>query len=117
MPNYQQLNENLSLERNQVIAIYTNCFISFILFFILVGIAATLSPVTKDASILINDAGTTLKDISIIIPEINQLIPEINQLIPEAKNTTRILGHFIPRINQGLYILRQICRQDPQCHL
>ena len=52
----------------------------------------------------------TLKDITI-------MVPEINKLIPEAKNTTRILGHFIPRINQGLYILRQICAQDPQCHL
>jgi len=110
MNRYQQINEKISLERNQVIAIYANCFISFLLFFILVGIAATLSPVAKDAGILINDAGTTLKDITI-------MIPEINQLIPEAQNTTRILGHFIPRINQGLYILRQICTQDPQCHL
>ena len=110
MNRYNQLNEKLSLERNQVIAIYLNCVLSFILFFILVGIAATLSPVAKDAGILINDAGTTIKDITI-------MIPEINQLIPEAQNTTRILGHFIPRINQGLYILRQICSQDPQCHL
>ena len=110
MNRYQQINENFSLERNQVIAIYTNCFISFLLFFILVGIAATLSPVAKDAGILINDAGTTLKDITI-------MIPEINKLIPEAKNSTRILGHMIPRINQGIRILIQICIQDPGCHL
>lgn len=45
------------------------------------------------------------------------MMPEINKLIPEAKNSTRILGHMIPRINQGLYILRQICLQDPSCHL
>lgn len=107
---YHSINEKLSLERNQVLAIYLNCFFSAMFFFILVGIAATLSPLANDAGILINDAGVTLKDISI-------MVPEINQLIPEAQNTTRILGHFIPRINQGLYILRQICAQDPSCHL
>ena len=44
------------------------------------------------------------------------MIPEINGLIPEAQNTTRILGHMIPRITQGMDILRQLCNQVPECH-
>tara|TARA_B100001250_G_C19612102_1_gene705430 strand:+ start:473 stop:805 length:333 start_codon:yes stop_codon:yes gene_type:complete len=110
MSTYHRLNEHLSLERNQIIAIYLNCVFSTLIFFILIIIAATLSPVAKDADILIKDAGVTLKDFSI-------MIPEITHLIPEAKNTTRILGRMIPRIYQGMYILKQICIQDPSCHL
>jgi hypothetical protein len=110
MPTYHELNERFSLERNQVIAIYLNCFFSSLSFFVLIIIAATLSPVAQDASILIKDAGESLNDFSI-------MIPEINGLIPEAQNTTRILGHMIPRINQGMFILRQLCLQDPECHL
>ena len=110
MPTYHELNERFSLERNQVIAIYLNCVFSTLSFLVLVIIASTLTPVANDASILIKDAGMTLNDFSI-------MIPEINGLIPEAQNTTRILGHMIPRINQGMYILKQICIQDPGCHL
>lgn len=110
MPTYHQLNERFSLERNQVIAIYLNCVFSTLIFFILVIVASMLNPVAQDAHILIKDAGLTLKDFSV-------MIPEINGLIPEAQNTTRILGHLIPSINQGMHILRQICIQDPGCHL
>ena len=110
MNTYRELNERFSLERNQVIAIYMNCCFSMLALLILVIIAANLTPVAQDASILIKDAGVTLNDFSI-------MMPEINKLIPEAKNSTRILGRMIPRINQGLYILRQICFQDPSCHL
>ncbi len=110
MSRYQDLNEKYSLEKNQVIAIYLNCVFSSVLVLIMIIIAATISPLVNDANILINDAGQSLNDFSI-------MIPEINGLIPEAKNTTRILGHMIPRITQGLHILRQICIQDPNCHL
>jgi len=110
MPTYHQLNERFSLERNQVIAIYLNCCFSTLAFLVLVIIAANLTPVVQDAGILIKDAGESLNDFSI-------MIPEINKLIPEAKNSTRILGHMIPRINQGIRILIQICVQDPGCHL
>ena len=107
---YFEIKDRLTLERNQVIAIYLNCVFSFFAFFILIIIAATLTPVANDASILIKDAGKSLNDFSI-------LIPEINGLIPEAKNTTRILGRMNPRINQGMFILKQLCIQDPECHL
>lgn len=110
MNTYRELNERFSLERNQVMAIYLNCCFSTLAFFVLVIIAANLTPVVQDAGILIKDAGESLNDFSI-------MIPEVNKLIPEAKNSTRILGHMIPRINQGLYILRQICLQEPSCHL
>jgi hypothetical protein len=69
-----------------------------------------LGPVVNDAGVLINDASQSLDDFSIIIPE-------VNKLIPEAMNTTRILGHMIPKINQGMYILRQLCLQYPECQL
>ena len=107
---YHRINEELSLERNQVIAIYLNCVFSFLFFIILIAVIATLNPVAQDANILIKDAGESLKDFSI-------MIPEVNHLIPEAKNTTRLLGRMIPEIRRGLYILRQICLQDPGCHL
>ena len=110
MSTYFEIKDRLTLERNQVIAIYLNCAFSFLAFFILIIIAATLTPVAHDASILIKDAGKSLNDFSI-------LIPEINGLIPEARNTTRILGHMIPRINEGMYILKQLCLQVPQCHI
>jgi len=110
MPTYHELNERFSLERNQVIAIYLNCVFSTLAFFMLVIVAATLGPVAHDAHILIKDAGLTINDFSI-------MIPEITELIPEAQNTTRILGVMIPRISQGMYILKQICLQDPGCHL
>ena len=63
----------------------------------------------KDAGILINDASDSLKDFSI-------LIPEINNLIPEAKNTTRILGHLIPLIKNGMRQLTLLCDEAPNCH-
>jgi hypothetical protein len=107
---YNEINERLSLERNQVIAIYCNSFFSFLNFLILFIIAVELGPVVKDAGILLKDVGVTLKDISI-------MVPEINRLIPEARNTTLILGHMVPEINQGMYILRQLCIQDSICHL
>ena len=110
MSTYQRLGERLSVERNQVIAIYLNCFFSFLSFLVLIIMVSTLSPVINDASILIKDAGDSLNDFSI-------MIPEINILMPEARNTTRILGQMVPRINQGMYILRQLCIQDPSCHL
>lgn len=91
-------------------AIYCNACFSFLNFFIMLIIAIQLGPVVKDAGILINDASTSLHDFSIIIPE-------VQQLIPEAQNTTRILGHMIPRINQGMDILKQLCIQDPACSL
>ncbi len=106
----EEITEHLKLEKNQVRAIYLNCCFSALSVLILIIIAGMLGPVAKDAGILINDAGDTLNDFSV-------MIPEINHLIPEAKNTTRILGHMIPRINQAMYILRQICLQDPECHL
>ena len=110
MSTYHDLNERFSLEKNIVIAIYLNSFFSTLMFVVMVVIASTLTPVANDASILIKDAGISLNDFSV-------LIPEINGLIPEAQNTTRILGRMIPQINQGMYILRQMCRQDPACHL
>lgn len=91
-------------------AIYCNACFSFLNFFIMLIIAIQLGPVVKDAGILINDASTSLHDFSI-------MIPEVQQLIPEARNTTRILGHMIPRINQGMDILKQLCIQDPACSL
>ena len=69
-----------------------------------------LGPVANDAGLLINDASQSLDDFSI-------MIPEVNKLIPEAMNTTRILGHMIPKINQGMHILHQLCLQDPECQL
>tara|TARA_B110000967_G_scaffold206512_1_gene253424 strand:+ start:1510 stop:1842 length:333 start_codon:yes stop_codon:yes gene_type:complete len=110
MPSYQRLTDELSLERNQILAIYINCVFSSFLLIILIIIAATLTPLANDAGILIKDAAITLKDFSI-------LIPEINRLIPEARNTTLILGHMVPEIKQGMRILRQLCIQDPLCNL
>ena len=111
MNRYRHLQEpGISLNRNQTIAIYLNCVCSALSFLVLIIIASMLGPVANDAGVLINDASQSLDDFSI-------MIPEVNKLIPEAMNTTHILGHMIPRVNQGLYILRQICRQDPQCQL
>ena len=81
-------------------------FIHFIILFI---IAIEIIPLVRDANVLINDASYSLHDFSVIMPE-------ISLIIPEARNTTRILGHLIPEINQGMYILRQLCLQDPECH-
>ncbi len=106
---YNELSERLSLDKNQVRAIYLNCCFSAINLLILFIIATMIGPLVNDASILIKDAGSTLNDFSI-------MMPEISSLIPEAKNTTRILGHMIPRINQGMHILNQLCIQDPECH-
>jgi hypothetical protein len=108
MISYQQMREEVHLDQNK--AIYVTCVCTLINFLILFIIAVMLGPVAHDAGILINDAGKSLVDLSI-------MIPEINHLIPEARNTTRILGHMIPKINQGMYILRQLCNQDPACHL
>lgn len=110
MQTYHELGERLYLEKNQARAIYLNCVFSTISCLILFIIAIMLGPVAKDAGILINDASATLEDFSI-------MIPKVNGLIPEAQNTTRILGHMIPEINQGMSILRQLCIQDPGCHL
>ena len=90
--------------------LYCNTFMLVIHFIILFIIAIEIGPLVRDASILISDASDTLRDFSVIMPK-------INKLIPEAQNSTRILGHMIPEINQGMRILRQLCLQDPQCHL
>ena len=101
-----------AVERNYDIKYvhYCNLCFSFLLFIIMLIIACELTPVAKDAGILIHDAGETLEDYGI-------LIPKINGLIPEAKNTTRILGRLIPEIKQGLRIMRQLCYNDPNCHI
>ena len=90
--------------------LYCNTFMVFLHLLILIIVAVEIAPLVGDASILIHDATDTLHDFSV-------LMPKINSLIPEAQNTTRILGRLIPEINQGMYILRQLCLQDPQCHL
>ena len=108
MTSYQQMREEGYVNQNK--AIYVTCLCTLINFLILFIIAVMLGPVAHDAGILINDAGKSLIDLSI-------MIPEINGLIPEAQNTTRILGHMIPRITQGMDILRQLCNQVPECHL
>ena len=77
---------------------------------IILIIAIQLGPVVNDAGILINDAADSLHDFSI-------LIPDVQRIMPEAQNTTRILGHMIPRINRGMRILDQLCLQDPSCSL
>ena len=89
--------------------LYLNTCMMCIHFLILIIIAAMLAPVAKDAGVLISDASTTLHDLGTIIPK-------INLLIPEAENATRILGHMIPEINEGIKILKQMCQQDPSCH-
>jgi|UniRef100_A0A6C0BXZ6 hypothetical protein len=98
-----------SLNKNHILMIYCNTFFSFSIFIILIVIASQLSPVVNDAGILINDASENLKDFSI-------LIPRINNLIPEAQNTTRILGHLIPMIKNGMHQLRQLCHEAPGCY-
>jgi len=97
------------LERETKV-LYCNTIMVFFHFIILFIIAVEIIPLVKDANILINDAGKLLHDFSIIMPK-------INTLIPEAQNTTRILGHMIPEITQGMHILRQLCLQDPECSL
>jgi len=110
MPTYHQMSDSstMTLSINHVRAIYITTFLSSLIFLILLILAIELVPVIKDAGILINDASLTLNDFSI-------MIPEINGLIPEAKNTTRILGHMIPEINQGMRILAQLCLESPKC--
>ena len=100
----------LETTESEVKVLYCNTFMVFLHLLILFIVAIEISPLVGDASILINDASDTLHDFSV-------LMPKINSLIPEAKNTTKILGRMIPEINQGLRILRQLCLQDPQCHL
>jgi hypothetical protein len=107
---YSELTESLQLEKHQAVAIYMNCCFSFMSFIVLLVIIGELGPIAIDAGILIKDAGTTLNDIS-------AMIPEISNLIPEARNTTLLLGQMIPKVNQGMYILRQICVKYPGCHL
>ena len=89
--------------------LYINTCMVCLHFIILIVIAAMLGPVANDAGVLIHDAGQTLADFGTIIPK-------INLLIPEAENATRILGHMIPEISEGIKILKQMCQQDPSCH-
>ena len=111
MNRYQQLPEpSIFLDRNQAYVIYLNCVCSALSLLVLIIIASMLGPVVNDAGVLINDASQTMDDFSI-------MIPEVNKLIPEAMNTTRILGHMIPKINQGMFILHHLCLQDPECQL
>ena len=90
--------------------LYCNTTMVFIQFIILFVIAIEIIPLINDANVLINDASDSLHDFSVIMPE-------INVILPEARNTTRILGQMVPEINQGMHILRQLCLQDPECHL
>jgi hypothetical protein len=102
-------NETVELSINHLRVLYCNSFFSCLSFFVLLIIASQISPVVTDAGILINDASVSLKDFSI-------LIPEINNLIPEAKNTTRILGHMIPVIKNGMRQLTLLCDEAPNCY-
>ena len=88
---------------------YCNLCFTMMLFILILIVAIEVSPITKDAGILINDASETLQDYSL-------LVPKINGLIPEARNTTRILGHLIPEIKEGLKILRSLCYAEPKCN-
>ena len=106
---YREITEHLKLEKNQVRAIYLNCFFSAISVSILIFIVVMLDPLTKDASILIHHANDKLNEFS-------NLIPEFYDLIPVAKNTTEVLTDMIPKINKAMDILHQICEQDPVCH-
>ena len=90
--------------------LYLNTCMMCLHFLILIIIASMLGPIASDAGVLINDASTTLHDFG-------NIMPKINKLIPEAQNATRILGHMIPEINEGIKILKQMCRQDPTCYL
>ena len=90
--------------------LYCNTVMAIIHFIIIFVIAMEIIPLVNDAHVLINDASYSLRDLNVIMPE-------ITLILPEARNTTRILVHLIPEINQGMYILRQLCLQDPACHL
>ena len=94
--------------RDQKILYCNTCLLLF-LFVLLFCVALMVGPLAKDGSILIDDASETLKDYG-------SLIPKINALIPETQNATRILGRMIPEIREGLYVLTQLCRNDPNCH-
>ena len=108
---YNRLNsdEPVEVSMNHIRVLYCNSFFSCLSFLILIIIAAQIGPVVTDAGILINDASHSLKDFSI-------LIPEVNNLIPEAKNTTRILGHLIPLIKNGMRELTLLCDEAPNCY-
>jgi len=102
-------NETIELSINHLRVLYCNSFFSCLSFVILIIIAAQIGPVVTDAGFLINDASVSLKDFSI-------LIQEINNLIQEEKNTTRILGHLIPVIKNGMRQLTLLCDEAPNCH-
>ena len=102
-------NDEIELTINDIRIIYCNTFFSCLIFIVLLIIAVQLGPVVSDAGVLIDDASVSLKDFSI-------LIPEINNLIPEAKNTTRILGHMIPLIKNGMRQLTLLCNEAPGCN-
>ncbi len=106
---YRRLDEVVERNTNIKYVAYCNLCFTFLLFIIMIAIATELSPLAKDAGILIKDAGETLNDYGI-------LVPKINGLIPEAQNTTRILGRLIPEIKQGMRILAQLCYNDPNCY-
>lgn len=110
MPTYHTLNENIPLSRNQIIVIYANCFFTALIFFALLIIILKLNPVLHDANLLIQDAGQNLNSFS-------SLLPDLQVLIPQAKNTTIIIRNMVPEIEEGLYIIRQMCQQYPGCHL
>ena len=100
----------LEPDNRETTMLYCNTIMGFIQFIILFVIAMEIIPLVNDANVLINDASDSLHDFSVIMPK-------INVILPEAQNTTRILGHMIPEITQGMRILRQLCFQDPECHL
>ena len=100
----EEVNNNVNMKYVQ----YCNLCFTIMLFIIMLIIAVEVGPLAKDASILIRDASETLQDYS-------QLVPKINGLIPEAQNTTRILGHLIPEIKEGLKIMRSLCYAEPKC--
>ena len=117
MSSFDSITTNFNRMRNEQVSdkhiqaiLYCNACFSFLNFLIILIIAIQLGPVVSDAGILINDASDSLHDFSI-------LIPDVQQIMPEAQNTTRILGHMIPRINRGMCILDQLCLQDPSCSL
>ena len=80
----------------EIKVLYCNTIMVFIHFIMLFVIAIEIIPLVNDANVLINDAGASLHDLSVIMPK-------INVILPEAQNTTRILGHMIPEINQGMH--------------
>ena len=109
---YRRINESRSdfLERNQLCALYTICFSTVFTFILMLILAIVIIPISNDASILLNDGSKTLHDFGI-------LVPSVQKMMPEARNSTIILGRMIPEINQGLRILRQLCKQTSSCYL